>query len=375
MAGETAQEKTEEPTEKRLNDAREKGQLPRSRELSTLLVLTGGGLSLMILGPALLADLGAVMRYNFVLDQPIHAEPALLLGALHDSIAGTLMAMLPFFSVMMVVAALGPLMLGGWSLSAKSLGADWSRIDPIKGLGRVFSIRGLVELLKALAKVILLGVLAGTWLWNTAPVVTNLGFTALEVAVGSAGDLVLMSFAVATLPMIIIAGIDVPFQLWEHTRQLKMSRQEVKDDSKETEGNPEVRSRMRKAQQEMSQRRMMAEVPDADVIIVNPIHFAVALKYREAEMAAPVLVAKGVDEMALRIIETGRLHNVPTVRSPLLARALYFNAELDQRIPTALFLAVAQVLAYLYQLRRDDDLGQGQLELDGLPVPNELRTE
>lgn len=374
-ADDTAQEKTEEPTDKRLREAREKGQVARSRELSTLLSLGMAGLVLWVTGPTMLSDISDVVRFNFTLHQPYHAEPVALLNNLYSSIGAALLALAPFFAAMTVVALAGPLALGGWAMSGTALAFQWSRIDPIKGMKRVVGPRGFIELAKAMIKVVLLGVLAGAWLWHMAPTVGNLGFHAMIPAIGHAGELVLLSFLIATAPMILVAAVDVPFQLWQHNRDLRMSRQQVKDDHKETEGNPEMRARVRRTQNEIAQRRMMSAVPEADVIVVNPTHYAVALRYQEGTMDAPVVVAMGVDFVAMRIIEVGRAHSVPTVRAPLLARALYFNGALNQRIPADLFMAVAQVLAWLYQLRRDDALPRRVLEMTDLPIPAGLRTE
>ncbi|MBT6273997.1 MAG: flagellar biosynthesis protein FlhB, partial [Chromatiales bacterium] len=279
-----------------------------------------------------------------------------------------------FMAVMMLTAALVPMMLGGWTLSAKALSFQWERIDPVKGIGRVFSIKGLVELLKSLLKFSFMGFVGGLWLWHAAPQYMQLGGSALGTGTGDASEFIMAAFLVAVLPMAIIAAIDVPYQLWDHARQLRMSPRELKDEMKETDGSPELKARIRRQQQELSQRRMMQAVPDADVIIVNPSHYAVALRYDVSSMSAPVLVAKGVDHMAMRIREVGTACAVPLVRSPLLARGLYYNAKLDREIPAALYMAVAQVLAYVLRLT-GDGVSLDRAGLENLTVPDGLRTE
>ena len=220
-----------------------------------------------------------------------------------------------------------------------------------------------------------MGAVGGTWLWFSANEYMALGLSPLGGGLADGADFVLLAFLISVSPMIAVAAIDVPFQLWDYARQLRMSRREVKDEHKETDGNPELKAKLRQQQQQVAQRRMMAAVPEADVIITNPTHYSVALKYSNSANGAPVLVAAGVDLMAMRIREVGAAHAVPQVRSPLLARAIYFNTKLDKEIPTDLYIAVAKVLAYVYRLRREGFAQYRPIEMEGAQIPDGLRTE
>lgn len=374
MAQDDVQERTEEATPKRLREARERGQVARSRELNTFGVLLAGGAGLTMLGPNVVEGLTDLMRETFQSNHAVLTTPDRLLPTLTDAILDMVLALMPFMAVLVMTAVAVPLMLGGWTLSGKAVSFQWERIDPVKGLGRIFSVKGLMELVKAMLKFSFMGFVGCAWLWHTAPEYMSLGGTALGTGTADAADFVLIAFMVAVSPMAVIAAIDVTFQVWDHARQLRMSRRELKDEMKETEGSPELKARIRRQQQELAQRRMMEAVPGADVVIVNPTHYAVALRYDPAKMPAPVLVAKGVDLIALRIREIGTANGLPTVRSPLLARALFYNAKLEQEIPAALYMAVAQVLAYVMRLS-DDGVSLDAERLETLQVPDGLRTE
>ena len=261
--------------------------------------------------------------------------------------------------------------------SVKALAFKWEKMDPVKGLTRVFGVHGLMELLKALAKFSLMVGLAIFLLWLEMDKLLYLGLNGLGPGMADAGNIILWSFMMLSAATILIAGADVPFQLWEHAKKLRMSKQDVKDEQKETEGKPEVKSQIRTMQQELANRRMLEEVPKADVVITNPSHYAVALRYEQGNMSAPRLVARGVDFMAQRIRLIADQNDVTVFASPLLARALYFNAKLDQEIPAGLYLAVAQILAYIYQLRasrRSSDMPVPDKPTQ-LPIPDEFRTE
>ncbi|MDQ2695966.1 MAG: flagellar biosynthesis protein FlhB [Pseudomonadota bacterium] len=369
------QERSEQPTPKRRREAAEKGQVVRSRELTAFAMLLAGAGGLLALGPWLLDGLLAQMRRGMSQDPKRMADADALAAALAGALADTLLMLAPFLALMVAVALLAPLALGGWNLSAKALGFKWERISPLKGLKRLFSLRALMELLKALAKFAVVAAVAVAVLWIREPRLLHLGLEPLPPALARAAAELGWIFLLLVLPMLLVAAVDVPFQLYDHARRLRMTRREVKDEMKDSEGRPEVRSRIRRLQEEFARRRMMDKVPRADVVVTNPDHFAVALRYQPAAMDAPQVVARGVDKVALTIAAVAAAHGVPRVQSPLLARALYFNSRLDRTIPVALYVAVAQVLAYVFQLRREERLPPTPIAMPQVPVPPELRTE
>jgi flagellar biosynthetic protein FlhB len=375
MAGEDSQERTEQATPKRLQEAAERGQIARSRELTTLALLLGSSGSLLVLAPSLLEGLANQMRSGLLQDAKKIFDNRAILTTLGQALIDLLWLLAPFLIVTTLIALVAPLALGGWIFSSQLLGFKWERISPVSGFGRLFSWYALMELFKALTKFLVIAGITIAVLWARQPELLHLADESLVPALTHTAEVIGWVFLLLTLPLLLIAGIDVPFQLFTHARQLRMTRQEVKDEAKETEGRPEVKGRIRRLQQEFAQRRMMEKVPKADVIITNPNHYAVALQYQQAIMKAPTVVAKGVDLVALSIRRLAISHDVPQVESPLLARALYFNSELDKPIPVSLFVAVAQVLAYLYQLRREDRLDSTPIVMADIPVPSELRTE
>ena len=374
MANDDFQERTEEATPKRLRDAQEKGQVARSRELNTLGVLVASGVAIGLFGPSVSVSLTDVMRESFAAFEGLRGGHLELIDVLVDGVISGLTALLPIFAVLLLAAAIVPMTTSGWVWSSTPLNFQWERMDLVKGLQRIFSLKGLVELIKAFAKVAFMASVGGAWLYYSMGDVMSLG-RELGVGIYEAGEFLLQAFLIVTTPMIVIAAIDVPFQVWDHAKQLKMSRKEIKDEMKETDGNPELKAKIRQQQQEVASRRMMEAVPGADVIIVNPTHYAVALKYDADTMSAPVLVAKGVDFMAAHIRDIGAAHGVTQVRSPLLARAIFYNAELDYEIPTALFSAVAQVLAYVFRLQAGQAAYQDSQNIELIDVPSDLRTE
>ncbi|MDH5632766.1 MAG: flagellar biosynthesis protein FlhB [Gammaproteobacteria bacterium] len=374
MADTPAQERTEQPTPKRLEDARKKGQVARSRELTMTIVLLMASSIFVAGGQYWRVSFEKLFQSTLSLDRnALLAEDAmtsaLLEGAWHAlAVAAPLLLAL-------VAAAIGSTMLvSGWSFSMQALALKWERLNPIKGLGRVFSVKGLVELVKAVLKFFV--VLAGSVLaiWLSADHLAGLTNMPFEPALASSFTIVGASFVLLSASLLVIAAVDVPFQLWNHHKELRMTRQEIKDEMKETDGNPEVKGKIRRLQQEVAQRRMMAEVPKADVIITNPTHYAVALKYSETEMGAPVLVAKGVDAVAESIRRVATEHGVVMVSAPPLARSIYFHTELNQMIPEGLYLAVARVLAYVHQVRNKVASPKKAANLiKDLPIPEELR--
>ncbi|MFL0809559.1 MAG: flagellar biosynthesis protein FlhB [Agarilytica sp.] len=346
-----SQEKTEEPTPRKLDKAKEDGQAPRSKELTTTAIILAGSLGLMFLGGAITDKMADIMRYNLDLDREVIFDPTLMLTRFGQSFYDAIFSLLPLFSVLLFAAIAGPIALGGWIFSAKSLAPKLNRMDPIAGLKRMFSVKSLVELAKAIGKVAIVIVVA--YILLAAMQARLLGLASESVEAGIVHSLKLSVYAAVILSAatILIAMIDIPFQIHEHTKKLKMSRQDIKDEMKDTEGKPEVKGRIRQLQQQMSQQRMMGNVPEADVVITNPTHFSVALKYDPETMETPILLAKGVDHMAIKIREIAKANNIEFVEAPPLARAIYHTTEIDDTIPSGLYLAVAQVLAYVFQLR------------------------
>ncbi|MEM9397225.1 MAG: flagellar biosynthesis protein FlhB [Pseudomonadota bacterium] len=347
----TGQERTEEPTERRKQEARKKGQVPRSKELNTMLGLLFAGAALWILGGALVSDLSAITVAGFSVDRSLAYDTARIPVHFMHLVSETLMALVPFFAVTVVAALAGPLLMGGWAFSLESMAFKWEKLDPIKGLGRLFSAKGLLELVKALVKFTLL--LAATYLlirFFEREILNLSAFDAVDASM-QAVTILLFSLLALSAVMAVIVVFDVPFELWNFNRQLRMTRQEVRDELKETEGRPEVKQRIRNLQREAAQRRMMQDVPTADVVITNPTHYSVALSYK-GEEGAPRVVAKGKDLVALKIRTIASEHDVPLYEEPPLARAIYGTTEVGEEIPQGLYLAVARVLAYLFQLRR-----------------------
>lgn len=346
-----AQERTEQATPKRLEDARRKGQIPRSRELNMAAVMIGGALVIFISGPAMVGSLIEMMRRGLTIEPAQIQYPGALIAALSSATWESLAAIAPLLVVVMIAAVAGGVALGGWAFSATPLAPKLSKLDPLKGLKRVFGLKGLVEVAKALGKAGIVGAAAAVVLYSGAQQLLNLNLMPLSEALGAASFLMVTVFMVACVSLLVIAFFDVPFQLWNHQKELRMTRKEVQDELKESEGRPEVRNRVRALQQEIANRRMLRDVPDADVIVTNPEHFAVALRYDDGKMSAPIVVASGVDFMAAKIREIAAAHDVPVFAAPPLARALYWSTPVGSPIPEKLYVAVAQVLTYILRLK------------------------
>ena len=373
---ESGADKSEEPTEKRLRESREKGQLARSRELNTVAVTLGGIGGLLASGAGLAQSLMAMMRGNFELDRATLLSENSMVLLLMNSGMIALEAIMPLLVVLLIVSIIGPISLGGWLFSAKALAPKASRMNPAAGLKRMFSAKALVELLKALGKFLVVLMVGLVVLAAYQDDLLSIAKQPLELAIAHSVEIVGWCALWMACGLILIAAVDVPFQLWDNKQKLMMTKQEVKDEYKDSEGKPEVKSRIRQLQREMAERRMMQAVPEADVVITNPTHFAVALKYDADTGGAPMLVAKGGDFLALKIREIAQEHKVTVLESPALARAVYYSTELDQEIPAGLYLAVAQVLAYVYQLRQYQ-AGRGTRPdpLNSLPIPPDLRRD
>lgn len=374
MAADQGQERTEQATPKRLRESREKGQVARSRELATLAVMMAGAGSLFVLGGGLIDGLADMVTHALQVDRSQLFDISAGSAALSDAALDALGTFVPLLVLVTLAAVLAPMALGGWVFSAKAFGFKWEKLDPVKGMGKLFSARGLMELVKALAKFAVVGTVAVLLMLGLVDVLLNLGREPIAPALAHSGHVLGWSFLVISMSLIVITVVDVPFQIWNHAKELKMTRQEVKDEFKETEGRPEVKSRIRQLQRELAQRRMMEEIPQADVIVTNPVRFAIALRYDTSKGGAPVVVAKGRDLIAAHIREVATAHNVPMMSAPPLARALFFNVELGGEIPAGLYLAVAQVLAYVFELKRArTEYSAPPTEPVDLPIPEEFR--
>lgn len=344
-------ERTEQPTQKRLEEARKNGQIPRSTDLNAAAVVLFAGGALHFVGRGLGNDLFELMRGGLTLsrEQALDQTSAITLFA--ASLQHALLAVAPILGLTLVAALLAPLSIGGWNLAFGTLAPDFSRLSPIKGIGRIFSMRGLVELVKAFAKFLIVALIAVLFLWMKTNEMLGLGAEPTAEAIGHAITLSGHALLAVSAGLALIAAVDVPFQLFQHIKSLRMTRQEVRDEMKESEGNPEIKGKIRQIQQERARRRMMQEVPTADVVVTNPTHFAVALRYDDKRMRAPIVVAKGVDEVAAKIREVAGSHSVPIFEAPPLARALFRAVDLNGEVPARLYVAVAQVLTYVYQLK------------------------
>ncbi|MGH1472214.1 MAG: flagellar biosynthesis protein FlhB [Cellvibrionaceae bacterium] len=370
----SSQEKTEEATPKRLEKAREEGQIPRSKELTTTALLLGGTIGLLIFGQGMVDVLMKIMSYTFTIERDAIFDVNIMIVKLTRAFGEAVWSLFPLFGLLLVASILGPIALGGWLLSAKSMAPKASRMNPIAGLKRMFSVKSLMELAKALAKVLVILSVAVGFLMLKQSEMLALSSEGTRPAIFHSIEMSVWAAIIFSAVTIVIALIDVPFQIWDHAKKLKMSRQDIKDEMKDSEGKPEVKGRVRQLQREMANRRMMGNVPDADVIITNPTHYAVALKYDLDNMDTPVLIAKGVDHVALKIREIASAHKIEIIESPQLARSIYHTTDIDTQIPSGLYVAVAQVLAYVFQLRNYRK-GQGDRPVypRRLKVPPDLR--
>ncbi|HNV87938.1 MAG TPA: flagellar biosynthesis protein FlhB [Methylotenera sp.] len=373
MAEDSDLEKTEQASPKRLEKAREEGDVPRSRELATVTVLFAAGLSFLMMGNHLHQALKAAMSSGLHFDRTMAFDASVLLMRMSDNVYTLLLAFAPLALILLVVAIASPALIGGWIFSGKALAPQFGRLNPMKGLGNMFSKNSAVELIKSIAKTILVATVAYVVVSHDMEPILSLSLLPLKTSIAQVNDLMLTGFLSIVSALVFIAAIDVPYQLYHYANKLKMTKEEVRQESKESEGNPEIKARIRQQQREMAKRRMMSEIPTADVVITNPTHYAVAIKYQDAGMRAPVVVAKGADAIALKIREIAAEHNVLTMEAPKLARALYAHTELGSEIPEALYSAVAEVLAYVFQMRIFNKEGGFHPEVPkALPVPEAL---
>ncbi|MDO9394351.1 MAG: flagellar biosynthesis protein FlhB [Methylotenera sp.] len=373
MAEDSDLEKTEQASPKRIEKAREEGDVPRSRELATVAVLFTTGMTVLMMGGHLNTALKTSMSAGLRFDRQAAFDPIVLLMKTADTLYSLLLAFAPLALVIVFVAIASPILIGGWVFSGKAFMPQFSKLNPIKGLSNIVSKRSAVELIKSIAKVALVGTVAYFVISHDIEPILSLSMLPLKTGVALVNDLMLTGFLTIVSTLVFIAAIDVPYQLYQYAHKLKMTKEEVRQESKETEGNPEIKAKIRQQQREMARRRMMSEIPNADVVITNPTHYAVAIKYQDEGMRAPVVVAKGADAVALKIREIATDNNVLIMESPKLARALYAHTELGSEIPEALYSAVAEVLAYVFQMRIFKKSGGFHPEAPTtVPVPDAL---
>ncbi|WP_454765859.1 flagellar biosynthesis protein FlhB [Cupriavidus campinensis] len=351
MSEESDLEKTEPASPRRLEKAREEGQVVRSRELGTFVMLMTGVIGLWATGGTLGRRLNAVMHTSLAFEPATAFDTHRMLSQFGMAIWDSLLAFLPLLLMFGVAALVAPLALGGWSFSTKSLMPNFSRLSPLSGLGRLFSTQSLVELAKAIAKSLLVGGVGAWMLWRKLPEAVALMNAPVQEALLHLMALVFHVCGMVAGSLLLVVALDVPWQLWTFFKKLRMTKEEVKQEVKESDGDPHVKARIRQQQRAMARRRMMTEVPKADVVVTNPTHFAVALRYEEGRMGAPRVVAKGTEEVAARIRALAAEHRVPILSAPPLARALHRHVELGHEIPAGLYTAVAEVLAWVYQLK------------------------
>lgn len=372
---EQAQEKTEQPSAKRLKESREKGQVARSKDFNATVILLFTGVGFLIFGRHLSDQLADLMRQAFEFDSNVLLTPVIAFERLYSLAKMGLGSIVPILVFIFLLSLGAPLLMGGWVFSAQSLQPKFSRLNLLKGLKRMVSIKGLVEMIKSFFKFILVAGVSILVLKVQIPSLLALGNAPIETAIVSGGLIIIKSFVYISASLILIAAVDVPFQLYEHGKAMKMTKQELRDEYKETEGKPEIKSAIRRAQQELSRRRMMSEVPKADVILTNPTHYAVALSYKQKGKHAPVVIAKGKDLIAFQINKVGKNHKIPIISVPPLARAIYFSTKLNAEIPRGLYVAVAQVLAYVFQLKDKQRYDYKPEILQNVPIPPELVRE
>ncbi|BEV15178.1 flagellar type III secretion system protein FlhB [Herbaspirillum sp. DW155] len=373
MAEDSDMERTEPATGKRIERAREQGDVPRSRELATTLMLLVGGSCVWLFSGPVVTSLDRVLVATMSFERAAAFDPVVMFNMLSAHLMDVAVSLIPIAFLMTLAAMAAPLALGGWLFNVESLAPKFSKLNPISGFANMFSVNSLVELVKSVLKTLLVGTVAWVAIRGQIDAVMGLGVESLKTAGAHSAHLLWISFITMVSALIFIAALDVPYQLWNYGRKLRMTREEVKQEHKESEGDPHIKGKIRAMQRAMARRRMMAEVPTADVVVTNPTHYAVALKYTEGKMGAPKVVAKGADDIAAKIRELAREHKVPLLEAPPLARALHAHTEIGDEIPEALYTAVAEVLAYVFQLRTYGQFGGNRpVQPTDLNVPKEL---
>lgn len=357
MAEESDLERTEAPSQRRLEQAREEGQVARSREVNTFALLAAAGLGLWISADGLRNAFSGLVRNGLAVPRAAIEAPSAMLERLSAISIDALIAIAPLLALLFVIALIAPITVSGWLVSSKALVPDFARLSPLRGLGNMFSLHGLGELGKAIAKVVLIGGVAAWATLGQTQATMGLAQEPLPAAIVHGAGILGVCFLAVVASLALIAAIDVPFQIWHYRSKLKMSREDLRREAKEQEGDPQVKAAVRSQQREMARKRMMAAVPHADVVVVNPTRYAVALRYDDRKMRAPRVVAKGMHLIAQNIRDLAEEHKVPVLQSPALARALYRHADIGDEVPAALYAAVAEVLAWVFQLRRYASVG------------------
>lgn len=373
---ESGADKTEDPTDKRKRDSREQGEVIRSKELNTVAVMLAGTGACLTYGGALAQTFLTLMQKSFMLPREVIMQERYMQIFLLQAAKDAYLATQPILLALLLASLLSPLALGGWLFAAGGMAPKFSRMNPLSGVKRMFSINSVIELLKAIGKFVVILMVALAVLRKDQLELLAIAKEPLDQAIIHSVQVVGWSSVWMAAGLLIIAAIDVPIQIYQGRQKLLMTKQEVRDEYKDAEGRPEVKGRIRQMQREASQRRMMANVPTADVIITNPTHYAVALKYDPEQGGAPILLAKGTDFVALKIREIAVAHEIQLLESPALARSIYYSTEVDAQIPAGLYMAVAQVLAYVYQIRQHRaGRGKRPKPLDDLPIPDELKRD
>ncbi|HEC05330.1 MAG TPA: flagellar biosynthesis protein FlhB [Thiolapillus brandeum] len=369
----SGQERTEQPTAKKLADARKKGQIARSKELNTTLMLIIAALSFFMVGGYLGNELRIMMQSGLQIERGTLFTTSSMLEAFENNVFQGLKYIAPFLLITVVSAFIGPLVMGGWNFTLSSAKPKFNKLNPASGLKRMFGQQALVELLKSLAKVGLIGLVGTILLWGLADNFLLLSSEPVNQGIIHGGKMMLWEFLAFSTILLLVAGIDVPYQIWTHKKKLRMTRQDIKEEFKQTDGNPEVKGKVRALQREMAQKRMLEDVPEASVILINPTHFSVAIRYKDGQDHSPVVIAKGTDQMAFRIREVAEANSIPLFSAPPLTRALYYSTEIGQPIPTGLFVAVAKVLAYIYRINEQMASRQAPVQQpDDLDIPTEF---
>lgn len=370
MADDSGLERTEPASPQRLEKARDEGDVPRSRELSTCTVLLAAGGVLYAQGDAFVDSLAKSLMKGLSLDRNAAFDMSFLLSRVVDTIQDVMLAFLPFAALLLIAAAGSPLLIGGWLFSMKALEPKFSRLDPLAGMGNIISSRAGVELVKAILKTLLIGSIAWIVVMSQKEAIFGLVHESISQASSHLGQLLGWCFLFVVSGLVLIAAIDAPYQMWAYAEKLKMTHQELVQESKEANGNPQIKAKIRAQQREMARRRMMSEIPTADVVVTNPTHYSVALRYADGSAGAPRVVAKGSDAVAARIREIAEEHQVPILEAPPLARALFKHTELGDEIPEVLYAAVAEILAYVFQLKTYQKVGGAYpVKPDNVPVP------
>ncbi len=362
-----SQDKNLPATERKLQKARDDGQVSRSEDLKHLAVLGVGAFSILMLAPVMFDQLRDSLVRHLTFDRVTVTNTTSMMNRLGDATAVGMGGSIAFASLIVAAAVVASLACGGWVASLKPISPDFSKLNPLTGLMNMFSKKKLISVAKMTLMTFILFGIAAHYLSSSFETVTTLILQPSSSAFAQLTKWLTSGLGLMILVVLLAALIDVPLQKFLHSEEMKMSHQEMKEEGKQSEGNPQIKGKIRQKQREMAQKSSISAVPKADFVVMNPTHFAVAVLYDENSMGAPQVISKGADLLAMKIRDVAKQHDVPVLQSPMLARALYANAELNQDIPSALFLAVAQVLAYIYRLRAAMR-GQGPMPLD-VPQP------